>query len=438
MDPGSPSCSLESLYRECMEAAAGRVSVPPGSPGYNHGLLDTGRPPKALREAYRAHSGDPGTERFLRDPASVLPTGPDDREGAWRWACLTAHSRGQEPDTSDAPAEPMCEVNSAWGRTEGDILGVRLENGAPTRPEGGAIFDFVSEDGGYRMLEEAHSLAHSLASGMVLSGRRPGDRGWLSRTFLQCAARWAVASKLGIPPMELPPWIQVSASSSFMRPDGVLQIDEWPGPDVLAVVFCGVRIEPHPRSMSKSSQSAGWLEVNRWSCMPSMVSVAGFQFPEFVLKQKIGRRGSLVVPLKSMLPAGLLPDLVSLGLDCMPAPDAGPKQVPRVPLPCMECLRLNRRADGVPETPETMARFEDEAYALVDRAAEYCEGLAAGHTAAKRARKAARSAWARREKSLAQASRLLARSRKWLEKGDSEKASALRAKALEITRQFAL
>jgi hypothetical protein len=260
-----------------------------------------------------------------------------------------------------------------------------------------------------------------------------------------------------------------------MKPAGLVPVMEV-GTGTEMLVFAGVHIEPHPKSYEDSE---AWLEVNRWSCEPSMSCIAGFEYPSFVCKSPIvsrfqgdSRNPMYMVPVPCMLPAsdlgialavrvrcmvrdGSIPDgLVCLD-DWIGSDDFRRRSSCTPPLPCRECLRLNTQADGYPlrpksRRPESMksappdvrAEWEeydrriDRIFDIVDKASCYAEGRIVGHSEAKRRRRLRRTYYNKSVRLLESIRSLERRAARYDRSGNIDKAIEHRDRARRLRKEL--
>lgn len=264
--------------------------------------------------------------------------------------------------------------------------------GEVLRPKGAFIYDLVHDPVGWKMLEGAHALAHRVGETKPREWKKAmfhaGKTYFHTQRFLaqMCVCRayglpfdvWCLDEGLKGMPDVTQYGIEIKSSSYFRSP--IIKLPTTNGeaarPDqTLAVVSAGVYIEPHPRGFTE--QTGLWKEVNRWACSPTVVVIAGWELIDVVTHQVLcssdpedGREPVCY----GMSPADLqAPDTFWAYLRYaaehrgMPAVDNKRywyvdewlesddyKNLLSItpPLPCMNCMRLNMRAEGAPQKPQ--------------------------------------------------------------------------------------
>ena len=437
------------------------LSRRPGAP-VEWGFMDSDKHP--VHPLWEEH-------RFVQYDAEEKPgdlvMGPNGND--WELVAMTPHSVGtDETPIIDRKACPTLKhSNSGWDSTLRDLSRVGRPDGTKgefQRPSGNWIFDLVKEGYGFMYLEAAHVLAH-------LNGR----------SLVESVARLHLCREFGLPVFADGRdgldalGIKVVASIDMRRPTGFVPVMEL-GTDTEIIVFCGVHVEPHPKSFEESDD---WLEVNRWSCEPSISCIAGFEYPSFVTKSPIvgrfpgSRKNPLyMVPVACMLPAKELEIAIAVQIRSMVMQNRMPTQLTFLndwmrsglfksqlmatpPLPCKDCLRLNTQAEGHPlrpksqrpdslrnADPEVRKEWEeyeekmDKIFKIVDKASCYAEGQSLGHTFAKRQRRMRRAAYNKRTELENRIASLDRRADRYLLKGNIDKAAEHRNKANELRKQL--
>lgn len=420
-----------------LEAVSAASRVPPGSSEWNRGVLSLPECPKALRAEYAAIVGgvSHGEEaKYLESPRALTCPDPFDTAAFRRWALLTAMPDGQ----SACVREPQYVPPWADGDGNREALGtvreatsVSVEDGSPTRPSGEWVFDLVSRDDGWAVLEEAHALSHRKAEAMLLDGEGGGvleDSG-AARCMAESVAESGLSRLAGVGlPSLREAGLAVSASEGLGSAGGWIPVKRLPA-GATAVVFCSYRVEPPPKTAE--SGEGGWLEVNRWCCAPTTVAFLGFACMDVVLKCPVVRRGraSFVhVPPGAMHPMRMLGGYLGCARDRgirMQEPGGVMDTPHRTPWPCRMCMAL----------PRSWARDREGAMGLsgifrdVDRASEWHERKATGRTMSdvRKSRSARRKAWKDMSARAMRVARETARARRWLERGDQERYRAAMA-----------
>ena len=363
------------------------------------------------------------------------------------------------------------------------------------RPESPAIVDLMSERWGWRLLEAAHALAHRAE---VQAKFRPQGYGLYGSLTVNWVARLAAAAKYGLPvdvSGDAPPQTPAEAAASndgfwrygislcdsnsfhapFVRVPCLGQRAPVPDRD-LCFLAVGVYIEPHPRGFANGTGK--WMEVNRWSCSPTMVSIAGWELADVVLRQQpsVADEGrampEFVVAAPALMPYDSLPEYIEAAkaargeakadnvrfwnvLDWLDSDAMRAMVASSPPLPCRSCLRLNMRAEGAPgrpqcsppkEKPDRNSRYLtreerewidwddriDQMFGIVESAVVYYESRLWGATEAKRRRRARRRAANERAAAAARAASLLKKAQSALRGGRPTVAQALLAEARHL------
>lgn len=218
---------------------------------------------------------------------------------------------------------------------------------------------------------------------------------------------------------------------------------------------CGsayVEPQPNPRTVDEG----GWLEVNRWSCLPTVFCFAGWQTVDFVshsqfVKYRNGGDIFWETPVGSLEPPSMFTEVLADSssdtgdgvryfrvmdyLDTM-AYQASKACCP--PLPCRNCMKVNTRVDncpvrpaGEPEAKRTWLEYEEgmeRIYSTCRKAAQFFEGRLEGHRKAKVSRRKRSSISSKVEKLEEQARRLGERAMKKMTSGFLSEARELRKK----------
>ena len=370
-------------------------------------------------------------------------------------------------------------------------VGMPVDGVVVRRPQSPAIVDLVSERWGWRMLEAAHALAHRAE---VQAKFRPQAMGLYGSLTINWVARLATALRYNLP-------VDVSGEPPPLRPaeaaqsnDGLLRYGislcdsnsfhapfvrvpclglRAPVPDRdLCFLAVGVYIEPHPKGFTDGTGK--WMEVNRWSCSPTMVSIAGWELADVVMRQQPSAvdawsQPEFVVAAPALMPWDSLPAYIEAAkaargeavadnvrywhvMDWLESKAMRELVASSPPIPCRECLRLNMRAEGAPGRPQSrppkekpnrksqyLTREErewldwderiDQVFDMVEKAVVYYEARLWGATAAKRKRRARRAASNCRKAAIARAASLEKRAQAALRGGRPTKAQQLMTEA---------
>ena len=325
----------------------------------------------------------------------------------WEWIASTPHNEGpvlQVHDRRFVPAQP--NANRDWDSTLRCLnrVGRPSGEGEFLRPEGEFIVDFAKDPHGWSIVECAHAMAHL----RMLAGDETDGSSLMLEAVAAIAFCRIFGTRLIPPPLDLGGWhgfvpgIRFSTSVAMRRPWLSVPRQELRPDGPLLHVLVGIHLEPQPwsaREGNPDDSDERWLEMNRWSCMPSMACVSGFAFSdEAAIAPLVGRwRNSGPEDSSHMLPATALhgpsdlPDVLDrMGFRrdwsaVLPSEAWFARAVSTTPpLPCRECLRLNMAAEGSPTRPakrrpddgrdpewEEYDRKVDKILRVVDRACSF-------------------------------------------------------------------
>ena len=487
------SSLLETRARAALAAAGavGESHFPFAHPDYPHQAWLT----PARQAAAEAALASP-------DPDPFAPSESGEANALRIWDAVAAPTPWTEFRTLSAQRTPAFrKTNATWlEQTVPAFYRVGMPQGGEVlrRPESPAIVDLVAERWGWRLLEAAHALAHRAA---VQRRFRPQGYGLYGGLTVDWVARLAVALKYGLPvdvSGEPPPRTAAEAAESndAMYRYGISLCDSnafhapfvrvpclgrgAPVPDRdVCFLAVGVYIEPHPRGFTDGT--GRWLEVNRWSCSPTMVSIAGWELADVVMRQQPNALvdgwsvPEFVVAAPSLMPYDALPAYIEaakaargeavadnvrhwLVMDWLGSQAMRDMVAESPPLPCRDCLRINMRAEGAPgkprcsppkEKPDAKSRHLtreeregmewdgriDQVFGMIEKAVVYYESRLWGATEARRRRRARRRAAKMRDAAAARAEALERKAMAALRGGRPSVAEALfsEAKSLHAT-----
>lgn len=366
------------------------------------------------------------------------------------------------------------------------------------RPQNPALVDLMSERWGWRLLEAAHALAHRAE---VQQRFKPQGYGLYGSLTINWVARLAVALRYGLPVdvsgEPAPPTAEKASRSNdglyrygislcdsnsfhapFLRVPCIGRNAPVPDRDVCFLAV-GVYIEPHPKGFTDGTGK--WMEVNRWSCSPTMVSFAGWELADTVFRQQPSAvvdgwsTPEYVIAAPALMPYDTLPEYISAAQaargvaqadnirywqvqDWLSSDNMRQLVAESPPLPCRDCLRLNMRAEGAPGRPQCsppkekpkkdsayLTREErewldwdsriDQVFDMVEKAVVYYEARLWGATEAKRRRRARKHAARVRNETLAKIASLTKKAQTALRGGRPSVAEALMAEAYALRTQ---
>ena len=307
----------------------------------------------------------------------------------WSRILKTPYCKGANVEIYDRKGlPPFPNRNTAWDGTLKGLNRVGRPGGEGEflRPSGEYITDLTAIRGGDSVLNAAHDLAHTRslmsddgkkmplrfletlaeicmasrysdsidmwvpAPGDIAYRNRPDDRSWFRRNHVKVVVSTNIRK----------PWVEVPVAELLRERTQV-------------VVLAGIHLEPQPwstREGNPDSEDESWLEMNRWSCMPSIICLSGWigvdelmKGPLVVPYRNAGKEDVCVTaPVTALHPMGIFDGLVLMsdrnGINAPGAIDisrllhmklAGSGCVP--PLPCKECMKLNMAANGAPTRP---------------------------------------------------------------------------------------
>ena len=314
------------------------------------------------------------------------------RMKVWHYMFGVPYSPGRASTVTMRSLPQFQKRNADWdGILSGlNRVGRPSGEGEFLRPEGEWIYDLASMDGGYRLMEAAHVVAHARA----IVARTP-VREMRFRGFLETLSELVIAMRYGLTVWvpskdEIVSGKRSGAMSGFeesgIRPvvsvsprrpwlvagmaNGCLELFS-----DSAAVLVGIHLEPQPWSSREGNpdpKDRSWLEMNRWSCMPSVVALCGWVgLDELSKAPSVSRTpgqdvstGSFVMPVTALDGPSTL-DMLMCGRREPSDPGRGRWTVGDLlsstwleslsmivsPLPCRDCLRLNMASEGAPSRP---------------------------------------------------------------------------------------
>lgn len=426
------------------------------------------------------------------DPNPFAPSASGVAGGLRLWDAVAAPTPWTEFRTMSSQRVPSFrKTNTTWlEQTVPSFyrVGMPQDGVVARRPQSPAIVDLIAERWGWRLLEAAHALAHRAE---VQRKFKPQGYGLYGSLTVNMVAKLAAAIKYGLPidvSGEPAPGTALEASRShdgfyrygislcdsncfhapFVRVPCIGRNAPVPDRD-LCFLAVGVYIEPHPRGFTEGTGK--WLEVNRWSCSPTMVSFAGWELADVVMRQQPNTLVSgwsvpeFVVAAPSLMPYDTLQEYIDAAkeargeavadndrywnvLDWLGSQNMRGMVAMSPPLPCRDCLRLNMRAEGAPGKPQCsppkekpdrsskhLTREErewldwddriDQVFGMIEKAVMYYEARLWGSTEAKRRRRARRRSTNLRNAAIARATSLTKKAQAALRGGKPSVAAKL-------------
>ena len=268
-------------------------------------------------------------------------------------------------------------------------VGVVVPGTPALRPSGPYIFDLLYSHLGWKIMEGAHILVHRRKRDIW---RRHRDQhiAITAKLLQRYVAEIVVCMTYGLPldvsdrEDEVPGYpsiaqygIDIRTSDRFRCP--TLKVP-WVGPgspipDVtMGYIATGVFIEPVPRGAITGKE--GWLECNRWTCLPTIVSIAGWEMADVVSHFPLGAsdpaskesQRCYVMNPADLMPPDTFPELLESAYlhrgqpvvdnvryfraeEWLNSADykCGLERTPS--FPCEFCMSYNQRTEGVPAKP---------------------------------------------------------------------------------------
>ena len=342
-----------------------------------------------------------------QNPATLVPIDPyapsqyrPGRTAVWDAAAGIPAARIRPRALVDAgKATPVRSCNTTWlgpitrGMTR---IGPILPGGQFVRPNGQFIVDLLYNTLGWKILEGAHILTHrrhrdyqkkQIEAGLPVTSK------YLQRyvaelvTCMQYGLPVDVGEEVAPTRLAVAQYgLDIRVSDRFRSP--VMKVpwsnENAPIPDrTMGFISTGVFIEPVPAGAILESEN--WLECNRWTCLPTMVSIAGWEMVDVVSHFPVGLLNPFdqasakcyVVHPADLMPPDTLPDLMEAAIAARGKPMMDGVRYFRVedwldsadykrglavtpPFPCSACLCYNQRTDGAPERPRTLWKDHDE------------------------------------------------------------------------------
>ena len=284
-------------------------------------------------------------------------------------------------------------INDTWqNKTMVDLsrIGRVTPESEYRRPSGPWLLDYVSDDNGWKLLELAHMLAHRAEDLEALSKRtRPYTYGQNSSLFHLFVFKVFMCRLFGRPidvdmssdddnTQDMFDKLGIVASVSSKLRDPMLKIPVVgkgclvPGKDI-CVVAGSVHIEPTPHAAATGTNR--WLEMNRWSCEPTITAFAGWELVDVVTHAPLMNQSPGGKQYYALQPCALqssdtfehylasaeesrgkcTPDNKRYWLvdDYLSSKEFSVVLLESPTLPCKRCFQLNMVSDGSPMKPKS-------------------------------------------------------------------------------------
>lgn len=270
-------------------------------------------------------------------------------------------------------------TNAEWEQTKLALGMIGKPDGVHyIRPKGPYILDLMNDD--IRFLQGAHILAHRTDEELATDDWTFGELfGTFFRNLIKLFAAKKYGLKVNVHPMEPVQdsfdlyGIEVFGSTDLRAPVMTAAAE---GVDCRLVtdrtVVCllgSVGIEAHP---CQAADGTDWKAVNKWSCLPTLVALAGWECVDYVTHgEKTEYKGIFhhAIPCTDLQDMASFPEMLDLAKAERGLPGTGPhlftvddwfesedfkaglEQTPQ--LPCPHCIRLNRNAKNIVPRPMT-------------------------------------------------------------------------------------
>ena len=250
---------------------------------------------------------------FVEKAAGVLPIAYNPYERSHiRESGLKVWDSVYIPTPKAVPADPVLlkdvvplraadGTNKAWEHTKKSLSMIGRTDGEHyLRPRGRFILDVTGDRAGVKLLQAAHILTHRSHNGVQEDDYTFGQTADL---FLRNLVKLFVARSFGLKVNTRPESgaedsfdrLGIEVVGSFDLRDPVLLADlstdavARKADKTVAFVLGSVGVEASPR---KASESTAWREHNKWSSLPTIVALAGWECVDFVSHSaKVDLRG---------------------------------------------------------------------------------------------------------------------------------------------------
>ena len=445
---------------------------------------------------------DSSMRRMLMNsnPADIVTDNPFEQSKHAAWPSVwdaavglpASKMRGDKVYTIKTLPIPR-HINDTWqNKTMIDLshIGRVTPESEYRRPSGNWILDLVSDTNGWKLMELAHMLAHKAEDEDALSRRpRPYSYGQNCSLFHSMLFKVFMCRKFNKPiDVEMSsddPDTQdmfdrfkiISTVGTELR-NPVLRISadgrDCIKPGSAICVVCGsVHIEPTPHAAATGTDR--WLEMNRWSCEPTITAFAGWELVDVVMHAPLTYRGraggscdyTLTPP--ALQEASTFENYLACAADNVGDCVADNKRYWLVdeyiqtkrfeedllkspPLPCKRCFKLNMQSDGSPmrpksERPERKSKGQpteaqrewdewdarmEKIFGIVETATRFMELRENGALKARTARKTRKRAYNKRVNNLRRARYLAGRVKKLRQNGYMQAADELEDKIKQL------
>lgn len=332
---------------------------------------------------------------FVEEVARVLPVADNPYEGSsMREAGLKVWDSVYVPTPKAVPVDPVPlkdvvplrvaddvnKTNKAWDVTKKALSMIGRTDGEHyLRPRGRFVLDVTGDADGVKMLQAAHILTHRGHQGVQDDDYTFGQTADL---FLRNLVKLFLARSFGLKVNTHPESesedsfdrLGIEVVGSFDLRDPVLLADlstdavARKADKTVAFVLGSVGVEASPR---KASESTAWREHNKWSSLPTIVALAGWECVDFVSHSaKVDLRGRefFAAPcqdlqgmdrfkwlIDSAMEAGRLDGefdnrVMAVG-DWLRSGDFAKGLSVTPQLPCPMCLKVNGKSAGAVKRP---------------------------------------------------------------------------------------
>lgn len=295
---------------------------------------------------------------------------------------------------------PLRSINLEWEDTKERLSHIGRPDGERyVRPKGDNILDLMNDD--IRILQGAHILTHRMEP--ILGAIQEDDwtYGQFADVFMRNLIRLFIARKYGLK-VNVHPEVDNPEDDSFARYGiEVFGTSELRGPVLISGtsleydrarrnparlirdktvvgVLGAVGIEAHPSGAVKPEEERKWREINKWSCLPTLVALVGWEGVDFLThseKTEVGEETYSATLCADLQEMKSFPEVISYMkeqrgeveesnqvflIEHWLESDDFKKGLSYTPqLPCPMCLRTNSKTPGGVHRPRSQKPWGD-------------------------------------------------------------------------------
>ena len=363
-------------------------------------------------------------------------------------------------------------INFDWHQTLMDLNDV-TPGLKGKRPDGQHVWDLLKFPDSWELVNLAHSLAHKL----VHVERQRFRYCQTSQILAGCLFKIMLAIKYDLV-MDMEPGkdrtgtldslekrgIRIHMSRQFRNPRMDIPCI---GPNSLrqdydtCVILAAMHFEPQPNQ--RIMDESRWLEVNRWSCLPTIACFSGWQTVDVITHSQLvryrnGKDLFWELPVHAMESSGkfhLLLNEKDEGdnrrffkvWDYLDSPEWKKDKACSRTLPCRSCMQVNSRIENSPVKPvgemdeknKDWLKYEEgmeTIYSTCEKAIQFYEGHIDSHTAAKKERRSRNSLSAKVDRLTERAKTISVRAKRKRAEGFLSEAKLLFQKRDELLKEI--